>query len=99
MLNFLKKEANMTYTENGGTAYRSTESFCLDMFFKAGAMRNSTAEEIADVVTRAYAENPDKTTARKIVSSELEFAPMEMKIVAVTDREERRCSSAMGFRF
>jgi len=61
MLNFLKKEANMTFTENGGTAFRSTESFCLDMFFKAGAMRNSTAEEIADVVTRAYAEDPDKT--------------------------------------
>ncbi|WP_295092524.1 DUF2828 family protein [Ruminococcus sp.] len=61
MLNFLKKESNMSYTENGGTAYRSTESFCLDMFFKAGAMRNSTAKEIADVVTRAYAENPDKT--------------------------------------
>ncbi|WP_303833995.1 DUF2828 family protein [Ruminococcus flavefaciens] len=61
MLNYLKNESNMTYTENGGTAYRSTESFCLDMFFKAGAMRNSTAQEIADVVTRAYAENPDKT--------------------------------------
>lgn len=61
MLNFLKNESNMTYTENGGTAYRSTESFCLDMFFKAGAMRNSAAQEIADVVTRAYAENPDKT--------------------------------------
>ncbi|MCR4794409.1 MAG: DUF2828 family protein [Ruminococcus sp.] len=61
MLNFLKKESNLTYTENGGTAYRSTTSFCLDMFFKAGAMRNSTAEEIADVVTRAYAEDPDKT--------------------------------------
>lgn len=61
MLNFLKKESNNTYTENGGAAYRSTESYCLDMFFKAGAMRNSTAEEIADVVTRAYAENPHKT--------------------------------------
>ena len=61
MLNFLKKENNYTFTENGGTAYRSTNSFCLDMFFKAGAMRNSTAEEIADVVTRAYAEDPDKT--------------------------------------
>ena len=43
MLNFLKKENNYTFTENGGTAYRSTNSFCLDMFFKAGAMRNSTA--------------------------------------------------------
>lgn len=61
MLNFLKNESNYTYTENGGTVYRSTDSFCLDMFFKAGAMRNSTAEEIADVVTRAYAEDPDKT--------------------------------------
>lgn len=61
MLNFLKKESNLTYTENGGVAYRSAESFCLDMFFKAGAMRNSTAEEIADTVTRAYAEDPDKT--------------------------------------
>lgn len=61
MLNYLKNESNMTYTENGGTAYRSTESFCLDMFFKAGAKRNSTADEIADMVTRAYAEDPDKT--------------------------------------
>lgn len=61
MLNFLKKESNTTYTENGGTAYRSTKSYCLDMFFKAGAMRNSTSEEIADVVTRAYAEDPHKT--------------------------------------
>lgn len=61
MLNFLKKESNFTYTENGGTAYRSTESYCLDMFFKAGAMRNSTLEEIAGVVTRAYAEDPHKT--------------------------------------
>ena len=61
MLNFLKKESNLTYTENGGTAYRSSESFCLDMFFKAGAMRNSTADEISAAVNRAYAENPDKT--------------------------------------
>lgn len=61
MLNFLKKESNTTYTENGGIAYRSTESYCLDMFFKAGAMRNATAGEIAAVVTRAYAENPNKT--------------------------------------
>lgn len=61
MLNFLKNESNIAYTENGGTAFKSTESCCLDIFFKAGAMRNSTAEEIADVVIRAYAENPDKT--------------------------------------
>ena len=61
MLNFLKNEANNTYTENGAAAFRSSESFCLDMFFKAGAMRNSSPEEIANTVTRAYAEDPDKT--------------------------------------
>ena len=61
MLNFLKKEANLTCTENGGTAYRSSESFCLDMFFKAGAMRNADARAIAETVTRAYAEDPDRS--------------------------------------
>ena len=64
MLNFLnamKNENNYTTTENGGIAYRSSESFCLDMFFKAGAMRNADAKAIADTVTRAYAEDPDKT--------------------------------------
>ena len=61
MLNFLKNEANSTYTENGALAYRSTQSFCLDMFFKAGAMRNSSAKEIAETVACAYAEDPDKT--------------------------------------
>ena len=61
MLTFLKNEANSTYTENGALAYRSTQSFCLDMFFKAGAMRNSSAKEIAETVARAYAEDPDKT--------------------------------------
>lgn len=65
MLNFLKNESNTAYTENGGTAYRSSESYCLDMFFKAGAMRNSSAQEIADTVVRAYTEDPDK--AMKII--------------------------------
>ncbi|MCR5109478.1 MAG: DUF2828 family protein [Ruminococcus sp.] len=64
MLNFLdamKKTTNLTHTENGGTAYRSSESYCLDMFFKAGAMRNAKPKDIADTVTRAFAEDPDKT--------------------------------------
>ncbi|MCR5167864.1 MAG: DUF2828 family protein [Oscillospiraceae bacterium] len=61
MLELLKRENDLTYTENGGTAYRSSQSFCLDMFFRAGAMRNSTEKEIADTVARAFAEDPDKT--------------------------------------
>lgn len=65
MLNFLKKESNMTYTENGAVTYRSSRSHCLDLFFRAGAMRNTDEKEISDTVIRAYIENP--ATAMKIV--------------------------------
>lgn len=60
-LNALKAKANETLTENGGRAYESTHSDCLDLFFKAGAMRNASEEEICTAVLRAYAEDPDKT--------------------------------------
>lgn len=33
MLNAIKREANITYTENGAVTYRSTMSDCLDFFF------------------------------------------------------------------
>lgn len=60
-LNALKAKANETRTENGGRAYESTHSDCLDLFFKAGAMRNSSEEEIGTAVLKAYAEDPLKT--------------------------------------
>lgn len=60
-LNALKARANETLTENGGRAYISTRSDCLDLFFKAGAMRNSSEVEIGRAVLRAYAEDPHKT--------------------------------------
>ncbi len=65
MLNFLKKESNITLTENGAVTYISTTSHCLDLFFTAGAMRNSSEKDIAKAVTKAYTENPEK--ALKIV--------------------------------
>lgn len=32
MLELLKKEANITYTENGAVTNRSSKNFCLDFF-------------------------------------------------------------------
>ena len=60
-LNAIKAKANETFTENGGRAYISTHSDCLDLFFKSGAMRNASEEEIGEAVLRAYAEDPQKT--------------------------------------
>ncbi|MGN0606027.1 MAG: DUF2828 family protein [Oscillospiraceae bacterium] len=61
MLNAMKKKANETLTENGGKAYISSGSECLNLFFKAGAMRNASEEEIGKAVLRAYTEDADKT--------------------------------------
>lgn len=59
MLEFLKQEANLTYTENGAVTYRSTQSHCLDLFATIGALRRESDEEITGRFLRAYAENPD----------------------------------------
>ena len=61
MLDFLKKEANLKYTENGALTHATSESFCLDLFFGAGAMRGTEENEIGKAVIRAYAEDPVKT--------------------------------------
>ncbi len=61
MLKYLKKEANETYTENGAKAFCSAGSDCLDLFFKAGAMRTADEEAIKQAVAKSYAEDPDKT--------------------------------------
>lgn len=59
MLKFLKKEANMTHTENGAVTYRSTQSEYLDLFATIGGLRRESDEEITDRFLRAYAENAD----------------------------------------
>ncbi|MDE6671418.1 MAG: DUF2828 family protein [Ruminococcus sp.] len=61
MLDYLKKESSVTTTENGALTYSTTGNECLDLFFKAGAMRSAEEKEIANVVIRAYVENPEKT--------------------------------------
>lgn len=59
MLELLKREANMTRTENGAITYRSTQSECLDLFATIGALRRERDEKITDRFLRAYAENAD----------------------------------------
>lgn len=61
MLDFLKKESAVTYTENGALAYSTTGNECLDLFFRAGAMRDADENDISNAVIRAYTENPTKT--------------------------------------
>lgn len=65
MIEYLKKENNMTFTENGAVTYKSTMSDCLDLFASIGAIRNQPEQEIILRFMRAFAENPD--TALKIL--------------------------------
>ena len=65
MLEFLKKEANKTYTENGAVTNRSTGKACLDLFATIGALRRESDEEIAIRFIRAFTEDSD--TAMKIL--------------------------------
>ena len=59
MLEALKHEANLTHTENGALAYRSTKSACLDLFAVCGSLRHATEKEIFRKFMRAYTEDPD----------------------------------------
>lgn len=60
-LNNIINNSNRAHTFNGGATNRSSGTYCLDLFFAAGAMRLASEEEIAAAVTRAYAEDPVKT--------------------------------------
>ena len=56
MLNHLKNEANIAYTENGAVTNASTMSDCLDLFAVIGALRAADDQEITRRFVRAYAE-------------------------------------------
>lgn len=59
MLEYLKKEANVAFTENGAVTHATTESDCLDLFATIGALRRESDSEILTRFTRAYSENKD----------------------------------------
>ena len=59
MLNFLKRETNRTFTDNGAVTYATTMSDCLDLFATAGALRSAADSEIVFRFVRAFAEDKD----------------------------------------
>lgn len=65
MLEYIKHQANKTYTENGAAAYESTGSYCLDLFSTVGAVREKSERDIIDRFIRAFYE--DRDLAMKIL--------------------------------
>ena len=59
MLDSIRQEAAMTWTENGAATYESTGSECLDLVASIGALRHASDAEIIIRFIRAYTENPD----------------------------------------
>lgn len=62
MLQYLKNEANETYTENGAITNATSQSDCLDLFATIGAIRRESNREIESRFIRAYYENKDIAT-------------------------------------
>lgn len=58
MLEELKRQADLTYTENGAVTHSSTGSDLLNLFASVGALRDAPAPEIQLRFLRAYTENP-----------------------------------------
>ena len=56
-LQAMTKHLNVTFTENGDLAYKSTGSACLDFFSLCGGMRNNPSD-LSALFTKAYGENP-----------------------------------------
>ncbi len=56
-LQAIKCQLNITHTENGDLAYKSTGSACLDFFSLCGGMRKNL-EDLDKLFANAYAENP-----------------------------------------
>ena len=65
MLNELKKELNITTTENGALVRKTTYNSCLDLFALIGSVRERVDGEIITLFEKAY--NEDQLTAMKIL--------------------------------
>lgn len=57
-MNGLKNTANVTRTDNGAVAYKSTMSAVLDLFALGGAYRQRSDEDCIVLFRKAFAEDP-----------------------------------------
>lgn len=54
----LKKQDNLTRTENGAIGYKSTDSALVDLNYKVNSLRDSEEDEIIKLFDSAFHENP-----------------------------------------
>lgn len=58
-------EENVTYTENGAKAYKSSKNYCLDLFALGSSARNMDDIDKENLIINAF--NQDSLTAMKII--------------------------------
>ena len=54
----LKKQENLTETENGAIGYKSTDSALVDLNYKVSSLRDANEDEIIKLFDSAFYENP-----------------------------------------
>lgn len=80
MTDELYEQQNIAYTENGGRAYRSTGSACLDFFAAVGALRGDGISRIEQLFMRAFAENPDRAIQTAFFARDIRGGLGERKV-------------------
>lgn len=58
MIKALHNETNVTHTENGAVARKTTNTYVLDLFAQIGAMRNRDERDIYGMFDKAFCEDP-----------------------------------------
>lgn len=58
LANAIFNQGNVTTTQNGAKAFKTTGSACLDFYSRAGALRNDQSA-LLDLFKRAFAESPE----------------------------------------
>lgn len=81
--NSMKNENNVTYTENGDKAYKSTLNPLLDFLFKSGTMRNEEAATIANAFIAAFKENPVYATRLAFYTRDIRGGQGERRVFRI----------------